>query len=140
MGLCISIDIEGIEYDKIPDFGFADGKMMADIVLDVTDKGENLSKILSKKYNFDLTPLSVVRCEEDDEDSKWQNPGDLWKSAWGYHQALDKEGQALMGKEINYSTIDEIAVIDGYKLELSATITACKFAQDNGKRIRLYLS
>jgi hypothetical protein len=132
MGVCIGVDIQGM--DEIPDEDL-DGKGLADIIGELTSGDECISRVLARKYGFDVTPLMQVS-RTDDPLGPWQDAMDLWRASYNLYQAFLKEGDELLGVVLFYRKMTKID-LDFYKNELKSVTRICKFAHENQKMVRL---
>lgn len=133
MGVCAEVEIEDFKDKYMAD---TDGKGIADIILNIASEDDSLAVTLAKKYNVDLKPFKKIPKDEGEEGGPWQDPTILWRAAHGLHQAIEKEGENLIGKDLFWHNIDP-ENIDYYKHSLLEIIKSCKFAHDHKKRVRL---
>jgi hypothetical protein len=134
MGLCTGFDLEGSD-----DFDYSiastDGKGITDIARDITSSQDSILNTLAKQYKIDVVPLSLVPLEKDEVMGPWQDPFVLLNTAQAMYQALEEEGNFLLGKKMGGKKIT-LRTLQFYKLSLYDIIKFCKVATQKNKKIR----
>ena len=137
MGVCTGLDIEGTD-----DFDYSiartDGKGITDIVHDIRDSEDSVITELARKYEIDITPLTLVPLKKEEVMGPYQDPKMLLHCAEQLNLAFEKDESSIIGRRIADRKVD-IRRLQYYKLSLYDIIKFCQIASQKNKQIRFMI-